>query len=66
MTLQRVEDNTDYARVDGGYIINTNSRKYKEALDRRKRLDSLNSIDERVSALESKLDTIIKLLTPGE
>lgn len=60
---QIIEDNKDYVRVNGSFIVNRNDKDYQAALLRRKTGNRLGNLETRVADLESKLDQIIKLLS---
>lgn len=63
MIEQIIEDNKDYVRVNGSFIVNRNDKDYRAALLRRKTGNRLDALESRVAGLESKLDQIIKLLS---
>ncbi|MGB9693796.1 MAG: hypothetical protein ACPLYF_03035 [Fervidobacterium sp.] len=60
---QIIEDNKDYVRVNGSFIVNRNEKDYQAALLRRKTSNQLKELETRVTGLESKLDQIIRLLS---
>lgn len=61
-TEQIIIDNRDYVRVNGSFIVNRNEEEYRAALMRRKNTNRMQAIEERVSGLEQKLDSILNLL----
>lgn len=61
-TEQIIIDNRDYVRVNGSFIVNRNEEEYRATLMRRKNTNRMQAIEERVSGLEQKLDSILNLL----
>jgi hypothetical protein len=59
---QKVENFPDLVKVDNSYVVNVNDEQYRAALLRRKTGKRLGNLEERVCAVEDKLDAILTLL----
>lgn len=61
--IQRVESYPDLRKVEGSYIINNNDKEYDIARARKNTKNALSELEQRVNMLDSKITTLIDLLT---
>jgi hypothetical protein len=56
MKIQKVKNFKDLVKVDSAYIINTNESDYKAAINRRKYMNTMVTMEEKMKALEEKIE----------
>lgn len=63
MLKETIKESPNYQKVNRAYIINRNDSDYQAALKRIKNQNKQHELENRLNLLESKLDTVIKLLS---
>lgn len=63
MLKETIKESPNYQKVNRTYIINRNDSDYQAALKRIKNQNKQHELENRLNLLESKLDTVIKLLS---
>jgi hypothetical protein len=56
MKIQKVKNFKDLVKVDSAYIVNTNEADYKAAINRRKYMNTMVNMEEKMKALEEKIE----------
>lgn len=62
---EQVKDHKGLVRVNGSFIVNEDDDAYKAALMRKKKAQQEAQTEQRLDALEGKMDLILQLLQRG-
>ena len=60
--IETIRENNDYQKIDNAYIVNRNDSEYRAAISRRQRALKQVNFENRLIALEDKLDQIFNIL----
>ena len=60
--VAKIIDHPDLRKIDDAYVVNTNRAQYEAAKVRKRNMERLSNLEEKVTSMEQKLENIIELL----